>query len=199
MLDFCSSWISHYPLPIEQAARSGELKISGMGMNAAELEANECLGAGRLLVDLNANPDVAGALRAQGVVDAERGDLLDASTCVVSIDYLTDPVGVLRSVREATKAGGSVHLAISNRCFPTKAMGRWLRVDEGERLMMVGDYLHFAGWKGIEIVELSDGTVEKEGGGGGEAPQPNSLQGLMGWMGMKARDPLWVVRAVRED
>lgn len=66
-------------------------------------------------------------------------------------------------------------------------------MSEEERLMMVGDYLHLAGWQGIEIVELSDGRVEQ---GEGEQ-QPGSLQGLMGWMGMGGRDPIWVVRAVK--
>jgi hypothetical protein len=198
ILDFCSSWISHYPEPIEQAARSGDLKITGMGMNKAELDANTLLNNGRLLNDLNDNPDVAAALRENKAIGAGESELLDASTCVVSIDYLTNPVSVLRSVREATEQGGTVHLTISNRCFPTKAMSRWLRVDEEERLQMVGDFLHFAGWKKIEIVEVSNGKVEQQPRSE-SAPQANSLQGLFGWMGMNSRDPLWVVRAVRED
>lgn len=205
ILDFCSSWISHYPDSLSHATQTGDLKITGMGMNKAELEANPVLNSGRLLIDLNSNPDVASALRANGAIgEAEtEAELLDASTCVVSIDYLTDPVSVLHSVREATKQGGSVHLTISNRCFPTKAMRRWLRVDEEERVQMVGDYLHFAGWKKIEIVQLSDGKVEAEPttaeNSSGGATQARSLQGLFGWMGMGRRDPLWVVRAVRED
>jgi hypothetical protein len=199
ILDFCSSWISHYPPPIEQASQNGDLKITGMGMNKAELDANNLLTNGRLLNDLNANPDVATALRENKAIGASEPDLLDASTCVVSIDYLTNPVSVLRSVREATKQGGTVHLTISNRCFPTKAMSRWLRVDEEERLLMVGDFLHFAGWKKIEIVEVSDGKVEQQAQSGSAPTQTNSLQGLFGWMGMNSRDPLWVVRAVRED
>lgn len=204
ILDFCSSWISHYPESVERAAQSSDgdadLKITGMGMNKAELDANKLLNSGRLLIDLNANPDVRSALRNSKAIGDSESELLDASTCVVSIDYLTHPVEVLRSVREATKQGGTVHLTISNRCFPTKAMSRWLRVDEGERLRMVGDYLHFAGWKGIEIVELSNGKVEQEPESQGSGvPRESSLQGLFGWMGMGARDPLWVVRAVRED
>lgn len=204
ILDFCSSWISHYPDDVESSAKNGEVKITGMGMNKAELDGNPILNNGRILVDLNDSPDVATALRSSKAIGSSGGseeDLLDASTCVVSIDYLTDPVSVLRGVREATKPGGTVHLTISNRCFPTKAMSRWLRVDEQERLQMVGDYLHFAGWKGIEIVELSNGKVEVESqeGGGPPQQQANGLQGLFGWMGMARRDPLWVVRARRED
>ena len=49
ILDFCSSWISHYPPAVEQAARKGELRVIGMGMNQKELAANEVLSAGCLL------------------------------------------------------------------------------------------------------------------------------------------------------
>jgi len=194
ILDFCSSWISHYPAEVESAADKGDVKVTGMGMNAAELEANKVLNAGRLLIDLNKDADIAKTLEQHG---GEKDGKLDASTCVVSIDYLTSPLQVLTSLLSATKVGGTVHLAISNRCFPTKAVGRWLRISEEERLQMVGDYLWFAGWRHIEIVELSDGSVdaaqrEKMRGMGG-------LQGLMsGVFGMGGRDPIWVVRAVKE-
>ena len=202
ILDFCSSWISHYPSFIEAAATGDNptLEITGMGMNKPELDANPLLNAGRLLIDLNATPDnVAPALRS--ATSSSEEDLLDASTCVVSIDYLTSPVRVLASILSATKPNGTIHLTISNRCFPTKAMSRWLRVDEAERLLMVGDYLHFAGWKGIEIVELSDGKVEEEQQEEeGQMGGARSLQGLFGMMGMSGRrDPLWVVRGVNEE
>ncbi|RMY44470.1 hypothetical protein D0863_16211 [Hortaea werneckii] len=135
----------------------------------------------------------------------EQGDtppLLDATTCVVSTDYLTQPLSVFSSLLRLTKPGGSVHLTISNRCFPTKAIARWLRVDEEERLQMVGDYLFFAGWKRIEIVELSDGRVrgsDGDGSGEGEGEQ-GGLGAFMRALGMDAgrRDPLWVVRGVKE-
>ncbi len=56
---------------------------------------------------------------------------------------------------------------------------------------MVGDYLWWSGWRGVEIVEVCDGRVkEGEGGGGG-----TGLARLMGMFG--GVDPLWVVRAVK--
>jgi hypothetical protein len=195
ILDFCSSWISHYPPSIEQAAASGDLKVTGLGMNKAELDANKVLNNGRLLLDLNANPDLNSELKDAKLIGADDDAKLDASTNVVSTDYLTQPVEVLKSVREATKVGGTVHLTISNRCFPTKAISRWLRINEEERLLMVGDFLHFAGWEKIEIVELSDGTVAE--GEQQMASGQGGLQGLMSWMGMNRRDPLWVVRATK--
>lgn len=159
-------------------------------MNKAELDANNFFNNGRVLADLNDKPDVSAAL-ATGTSESEK---LDASTCVVSIDYLTSPVEVLRTLLSATKSGGTVHLTISNRCFPTKAVSRWLRVSEQERLQMVGDFLHFAGWEKIEIVELSNGRVEQDEQ---NPPEQGSLQSFMSMMGMGGRDPLWVVRAVK--
>ncbi|KAK4541748.1 hypothetical protein LTR36_007457 [Oleoguttula mirabilis] len=194
VLDYCSSWISHYPPSIEDAAASGELKVTGLGMNKAELDANKVLSNGRVLVDLNVNPDISSALRVANLIGSEDSEKLDASTNVVSTDYLTRPLEVLKSLREATKTGGTVHLTVSNRCFPTKAISRWLRIDEDERLAMIGDFLHFAGWKDIEIVELSNGEVDK---GGKEAAPQGGLSGLMSYFGMSRRDPLWVVRAVK--
>ncbi|KAK5072546.1 hypothetical protein LTR64_004980 [Lithohypha guttulata] len=182
ILDFCSSWISHYPPDVFNLAKkrdehqskseaqpgqatvgttgSEDLVVLGTGMNQAELKANPILWQFSVQ-DLNTDPEVH--------LPAEQGLQLDASTCVVSIDYLTKPVDVLSSIRQQTKQGGTVHLAISNRCFPTKVVGRWLKIDEQERLEMVGDYLHWAGWKEIEIVD-----VVKTG---------------------FFTDPLWVVRA----
>lgn len=163
ILDFCSSWVSHYPLEVENAAQSGTLEILGTGMNKSEMGKNPVLKAW-CVQDLNEDPDVR-------LPETEPGNSekrLDASTCVVSIDYLTKPVDVLASVRKQTNVGGRVHLVISNRCFPTKVVGRWLRISEDERLEMVGDYLWWSGWRGIEIVTVVEGT----------------------WM----KDPLWVVR-----
>lgn len=194
ILDFCSSWVSHYPKSIEEAADSGALQITAMGMNKAELDANTFINNGRVLSDLNSDPDISTALTTAKAIGSSDAEKLSASTCVVSIDYLTSPVAVLRSLLSATAPGGSVHLVISNRCFPTKAVSRWLRVSEQERLQMVGDFLHFAGWEGIEIVELSNGRVEQDGQ---HPPEQGSLQSSMGWMGMGGRDPLWVVRAVK--
>lgn len=163
--------------------------------NKAELDANKVLNNGRLLLDLNVNPDLAIPLTEAGAVGAEDSQKIDASTNVVSTDYLTQPVEVLKSLLEVTKTGGTVHLTISNRCFPTKAISRWLRVHEEERLLMVGDFLHFAGWQNIEVVELSNGQLPDQ------SEQPSmpqgGLQGLMSWMGMSSRDPLWVVRATK--
>ena len=141
------------------------LQVIGMGINERELAKNPIL-KGRIMQDLNTNPQIPEQLRP-----------LDAATCVVSIDYLIHPLEVLSSLRSLMKPGGQVHLIISNRCFPTKAVGRWLRVGQQEKLNMVGDYLWFAGWRNIEVLTICDG----QGDGGG-------------WFGLGSPDPLWVVR-----
>lgn len=184
----------------EEAAGKG-LKITGLGMNYQELEANPILNNGRICWDLNVEPDLKVALTSStsNTNTTNTNNTIskfDISTSALSIDYLTSPISVLSSLLDLTNTGGSVHLVISNRCFPTKAIARWLRVDEEERVQMVGDFLHFAGWKGIEIVEVCDGEVreekrEGEGGGGGEG---EGLKRLMRMMGRRRRDPLWVVR-----
>jgi len=178
--DLCSSWISHFPKELEGVARAGKtaakgnegegLEVVGLGMNKRELDANPILKSS-ILQNLNVNPSIPASLAP-----------LDATTCVVSIDYLTKPIAVLSTLLQRTKEGGTVHLIISNRCFPTKAVGRWLRGSEEERLQMVGDYLWFSGWREVEIVEVCDGR--------GSAP------GLMGMCGGGV-DPLWVVRGVK--
>lgn len=167
ILDFCSSWISHYPKELESAIHSGDLKVVGMGMNKSELDANPILSQ-RIIKDLNEDPTLPSDLTN-----------LTAATCVVSIDYLTRPVEVLKSIHHNMLPGSSVHLAISNRCFPTKAIRRWLDISENDRLELVGDYLWFAGFRNIEMLTLSDGTTA---GGTG-------LSKLFGRC-----DPLWIVR-----
>jgi len=191
ILDLCSSWISHFPKELEEKAVSTKkladssesqkhmsddtgLEVIGQGMNAAELAANPILQS-TILQDLNSNPDLPSKVAP-----------LDASTCVVSIDYLTQPVRVLSSILEHTRLGGTVHLTISNRCFPTKVVGRWLRVGEEERLQMVGDYLWFAGWRDIEICTLNDGKSET-----------GASSGIMDWFSGRT-DPLWVVRGTKK-
>ena len=191
ILDFCSSWISHFPNELsdraitsntsvavstssEEKSGSGDhddnmLEVIGIGMNAAELSANPILKT-FILQDLNTKPQIPSTV-----------SLLDASTCVVSIEYLTKPVEVLTSVQERTKVGGKIHLVVSNRMFAQKAIRRWFGISEEEKLQMVGDFLWWAGWRDVEICTLTDGTAES---------------GIMGAFRVRT-DPLWVVRGTK--
>ncbi|KAL8793294.1 MAG: hypothetical protein Q9195_004071 [Heterodermia aff. obscurata] len=194
ILDFCSSWISHFPKELEERAVASNrsvavssssegkavlgnhdekmLEVIGIGLNPEELSANPILKT-FIVQDLNTKPQIPSSISS-----------LDASTCVVSIEYLTKPVEVLTSVLERTKVGGTIHLVVSNRMFAQKAIGRWCRINEDERLQMVGDFLWWAGWREVEICTLTDGKAEN-----------GLLSGIMG--SFRQRDPLWVVRGTK--
>lgn len=57
ILDFCSSWVSHYPPEVEKAAQSGDLEVLGTGMNKSEMSRNPVLKAWSIQ-DLNEDADV---------------------------------------------------------------------------------------------------------------------------------------------
>lgn len=138
ILDFCTSWHSWYPDDRVSAVQSKELEVYGIGMSRPELDRNQLFKdhPGRAVVlDLNKNPDVRSQLSKH---EGGKTPRFDTATCTVSIDYLNNPVEVLSSLRECMDQGGKVHLIISNRCFPTKAVKIWLELDTEERLQLVG-------------------------------------------------------------
>ena len=107
VLDLMSS--THSNLARDQ--RYGALY--GLGLNAAELTANERLD-GAVIGDLNAG-------RAMPFAD----DSFDAALCTVSIDYLTDPVATVAEVARVLRAGAPFAVAFSNRWFPPKVTRLW--------------------------------------------------------------------------
>lgn len=204
-MDICTSWKSFYPLSVKEAIQKGELEVFGVGLNAEEMALNGVFMGKQerwRVLDLNAPPyDVRAAWEGREMQ-------FDATTCVVSIDYLNRPLEVCKKLLEATKEGGKIHLVISNRCFPNKVVRRWLMLDERSRLEFVGgkltedaldqdfadytDYLHFAGWKDVEIVDLcardESGVRVTDDQGTVLVRSPYLPDHL---------DPLWVVRATK--
>ena len=66
-------------------------------------------------------------------------------TCSLSIDYLTKPLGVLRSVHESLKPGGLAVVAFSDRMFRSKAVEIWRDApDHSTRLWLVAAYFHYS-------------------------------------------------------
>lgn len=130
----------------------------GVGMNGEELSKNEHL-TRYFVKDLNVSPKLE-----------EVGDeSVDVVICNVSVDYLIKPVQVFGEMRRVLKEGGTAHMAFSNRCFPTKVVGVWRGMSDGERRRWVGGYFHASGWwEGVEEVVLKEG----KGGfwGGNEDP-----------------------------
>ena len=84
----------------------------GYGMNAPELEKNPHL-TKYFVKDLNVTPSL----------NEVEDESVDVVICNVSVDYLVKPVNVFSELRRVLKAGGTAHMAFSNRCFPTKAIG----------------------------------------------------------------------------
>ncbi len=138
VLDLMSSWVSH--LPAEVAYR----RVVGLGMNTAELRGNPRLAA-HVVQDLNQTPVLPFA-------DAE----FDGAAICVSIDYLTQPVAVLRELARVLRPGAPLVITFSNRCFPSKAVAAWHALDDRGHLALVRQYLLAAGgWHGIELLNRS--------------------------------------------
>ncbi len=127
ILDLMSSWISHLPeeIPYERAV--------GLGMNEVELRTNPRLDE-YVVQNLNKEPRLP-----------FEDDQFDGAGICVSIDYMTDPVSVLREVRRTLKAGAPIAITFSNRCFPTKAVAIWRQLDDKGHMNLVESYLEEAG------------------------------------------------------
>ncbi len=134
VLDLMSSWISH----LERAPA----ELVGLGMNAAELEANAAL-AGRVVQDLNADPALP--------FDDDR---FDHAVCAVSVDYLTRPLEVFAEVARVLRPGGLFVCTFSNRCFPTKAIRGWLQTDDAGHVEIVRRYFELTEGFGPPSSEL---------------------------------------------
>ncbi len=135
VLDLMSSWVSHLPPEVDY-------EVIGHGMNAEELAANPRLKRW-WVQDLNADARLP----------LEDGTL-DATCICVSIQYLQDPVAVLRELRRALRPGTPVVISFSNRCFPTKAVAIWLALGGRDQTRLVSHYLDSAGFRTVEAREL---------------------------------------------
>jgi SAM-dependent methyltransferase len=127
ILDLMSSWVSHLPPEVTYG------RVVGVGMNEVELKENPRLDA-HVVQDLNANP----------TLPFGNGEF-DGMGCCVSIDYLTQPVEVLREVGRILKVGSPAIISFSNRCFPDKAVAIWHRLDDQGHVRLVEEYLQQAG------------------------------------------------------
>lgn len=124
VVDVMSSWVSHF--------RRRPRRLIVVGMNAAELEANE-MADERIVHDLNRSPVVPLA-----------DESVDDAVCCVSVDYLVRPVEVFRDVARVLRPGGRFVCTFSNRLFPTKAIHGWLYADDDERCRIVATYFRLS-------------------------------------------------------
>lgn len=138
ILDLMSSWVSHLPPEVPYA------EVTGLGLNRAELERNPRL-TSWVVQNLNASPRLP-----------FEDHTYDAAGITVSVDYLTDPVAVLRDLGRVLVPGGPVVISFSNRCFPTKAVAVWHTLDDAGHLQLVRQYLERAGnWTDIVALDRS--------------------------------------------
>ena len=138
VLDLMSSWISHLPAEMTFS------RVAGLGMNAEELAANPRL-TEWVVHNLNREPRLPYG-------DAE----FDAAGLCVSVDYLTQPVAVLRDAGRVLRPGAPLVITFSNRCFPTKAVSIWHQLDDVGHVALVERMLLEAGnWDGITRLDRS--------------------------------------------
>ena len=137
ILDLMSSWISHLPPDIAYA------HVAGLGMNAEELAANTRLSA-RIVHDLNIDPRLPFA-------DAS----FDRAVIAVSVQYLVRPFAVFADLRRVLAPGGRVAVAMSHRCFPTKAVFAFRALSPTDRGRLVAAYMHTAGFESIDFADRS--------------------------------------------
>ena len=140
ILDLMSSWISHLPPEVAYP------HVTGLGMNRAELDANPRL-TERLIQNLNTNPRLPFS-----------DDLFDGAGLCVSIDYLTDPITVVRETGRVLKPAAPFVVTFSNRCFPTKAIALWHHLDDRGRIALVQHFFEAAGnFTAIQALDRSPG------------------------------------------
>lgn len=150
LLDLMSSWISHLP------SERHYTMVAGLGMNADELAANDRLDV-RIVQDLNRNSRLP--------FDA---GVFDAVMIAVSVQYLIHPVDVFRDIARTLRPGGRLIVAMSHRCFPTKAVRAFHQLSAQDRIRLIGTYVELAG--GYDAAEFVDRSPDGE-------------------------DPLWIVTA----
>lgn len=127
VLDLMGSWASHLPDSLELAG------LTVLGMNAEELARNPRATA-TLVQDLNLQPALPFAPAS-----------FDAVICTASVEYLVDPLAVMRELHRVVTPGGVLAFAFSNRWFPPKVTHLWSEMHEFERLGMVAELFHATG------------------------------------------------------
>lgn len=166
ILDLMASWDSHLPPSLDAA------RVVGLGLNLVELEANPRL-TERVVHDLNRDPGIPWP-----------NSSFDAVLNVVSVDYLVDPVAVFTEVNRVLKPGGLFLIVFSNRWFEPKVTRLWRASTEGERVVLVEQWLRRAGGFGPTQAFVSKG-------------QPRPKDDKYAGMGITS-DPVYAVYAEKQ-
>ena len=138
ILDLMSACVSHLPADVAYG------RVTGHGMNQAELDANPQLDR-RVIQDLNQNPVLPFADKS-----------FDACVLSVSVQYLTNPLAVFADVARVLRAGAPFVVSFSNRMFPTKAVALWRTTGDDQHGKLVALYFQQAGrYDAAELIDLS--------------------------------------------
>jgi len=108
VLDLCSSWTSHLPKSFSLAEKNGVGRVSGLGMNAAELQANDVLND-FVVRNLNEGHGKEALLPYEDAT-------FDMVLCSLSVDYLVNPQAVFTDAARVLKPGGAIHIG---SCIPS--------------------------------------------------------------------------------
>ena len=122
ILDLMSSINSH----IDE--RLDIKKITGLGLNKEELEANPLLDE-RVIHDINQDQRLP-------FDDAS----FDSVVCSLSIEYITQPSILFDEVARILRPGGRFIISFSNRWFPSKAVQVWNNLHDFERIGLVMEH-----------------------------------------------------------
>jgi SAM-dependent methyltransferase len=126
ILDLMAGWDSHIPRTITPS------KVIGLGLNENELKKNKRL-TEYFLHDLNHDP-----------ILPFQDCSFDAVLNTVSVDYITNPIGIFKEVGRILNPGGLFLVIFSNRMFPQKAVKVWRDSNEEERIMLVEEFFNCA-------------------------------------------------------
>lgn len=122
VLDLMSSINSHIDKRLDIK------KLTGLGLNKEELEANPLLDE-IVVHDINQNQILP-------FDDAS----FDTVVCSLSIEYITQPLKLFDEVARILRPEGGFIISFSNRWFPTKAVQVWNDLHDFERIGLVMEY-----------------------------------------------------------
>ncbi len=123
VLDLMGSWDSHL---------NNNMNISSLtvlGLSDAEMKKNE-RASKVVLHDLNTTPQLP-----------FKDGAFNAIICTASIEYLTNPLMVLKEAARVLTKEGVIAVSFSDRWFPTKAISVWPHLHQFERLGLVVEML----------------------------------------------------------
>jgi len=126
ILDLMSSFFSHLPKEINYD------RVVGLGMNEREMARNKQLDDW-VVHDLNKDP----------ILPFENSTF-DASAICVSIDYLTDPISVIKDAGRVLRQNSPLIITYSNRYFESKATTAWLYLSDEQRGYLIKSFLEEA-------------------------------------------------------